>query len=84
LINQGFPVFNLKSAFSYIVNNRFKTPCLQCLVVENGKEFVCGRCVEIRGLCDKCGYFFAAEYSLVFNGNVRVIVDMLKTYLKFV
>lgn len=80
----GFPVFNLKSAFPYIVNNTFPTPCHQCVVMENGKQSLCGRCVDIPGLCAKCGYFFAAEYSLVFQGKVKVCVDMLKTYLKYI
>jgi hypothetical protein len=35
-------------------------------------------------LCEQCGYFFAAEYALVFKGNIRVIFDMLKTYLKYI
>lgn len=84
LIKQSYPIFNLKSAFKYIINNSFKTPCYQCLVVENGKEYICGRCIEIDGLCEKCGYFFAAEYALVFDGNISVMIDMLKTYLKFI
>lgn len=84
LIMQGYPIFNLKSAFKYIVRNSFKTPCYQCLVVEKGKQYICGRCVEIEGLCEKCGYFFAAEYALVFDGHIKVIIDMLKTYLKYV
>lgn len=83
-MDDGCPVFNLKSAFPYIVHNNFPTPCHQCIVMENGKQSVCGRCVDIPGLCDKCGYFFAAEYSLVFQGNWRVIADMLKTYTKYV
>ncbi len=84
MIGLGYPVFNLKSAFPNIAGNSFKTPCYQCLVVENGKRFVCGRCVEIPGLCDRCGYFFAAEYAMVFNGSIKVILDMLGTYLKYV
>jgi MoaA/NifB/PqqE/SkfB family radical SAM enzyme len=84
LIKKGYPVFNLKSALKYVVNNNFKTPCYQCIVLENGKQFVCGRCIEIEGLCDKCGYFFAAEYSMIFNGNIKVIFDMLNTYLRYV
>ena len=84
LIKQGYPIFNLKSALKYISNNSFKTPCDQCIVVEDGKEFTCGRCIEIEGLCEECGYFFAAEYSLIFSGNVRMIADMLKTYLKYI
>jgi MoaA/NifB/PqqE/SkfB family radical SAM enzyme len=84
LIDAGYPVFNLKSAFPYIISNNFSTPCYQCVVIENGKQSVCGRCVEIEGLCDKCGYFFAAEYSLVFNGKIKVIFEMLKTYLKYI
>ncbi len=84
LLDQGYPIFNLKSAFPYLVENRFPTPCHQCVVMENGKVSVCGRCVDIEGLCEKCGYFFAAEYALVFNGNLRVIRDMLATYLKYI
>ncbi len=84
LIKKGYPIFNLKSAFRYIVNNSFKTPCYQCVVMENGKQFICGRCVEVEGLCESCGYFFAAEYAMVFDGNIKVILDMLKTYLKYV
>lgn len=84
LINAGYPVFNLKSAFPYIINNKFHTPCYQCVVMEKGKQSLCGRCVDIEGLCDKCGYFFAAEYSLVFNGNIKVIFEMLTTYLKYI
>nr|WP_114299394.1 radical SAM protein [Anaerobacterium chartisolvens] len=84
MMERGYPVFNLKSAFPNIADNSFKTPCYQCLVVENGRSFVCGRCVEIPGLCERCGYFFAAEYSMVFTGSIKVILDMLGTYLKYV
>lgn len=84
LIKDGYPIFNLKSAFRYIRDNSFKTPCHQCVVMENGKISICGRCIEVPGLCEKCGYFFAAEYSLVFSGNIRVIFDMLRTYLKYI
>ncbi|MGL6197693.1 MAG: radical SAM protein [Lachnospiraceae bacterium] len=84
LMEMGYPVFNLKSAFPFIVHNRFPVPCHQCVVMENGKLSVCGRCIDVPGLCEKCGYFFAAEYTLVFNGNVNVIIDMLKTYLKYI
>jgi len=84
LIDEKYPVFNLKSAFPYIINNTFKAPCYQCLVVENGTQYICGRCINEQGLCEKCGYFFAAEYSLVFSGNIKVIIEMLKTYLRFI
>ncbi len=84
LMRRGFPVFNLKSAFPYIVQNRFPTPCRQCVVMENGKQSVCGRCIDVDGLCAQCGYFFAAEYALVFQGNLKVIFDMLTTYLRYI
>lgn len=83
-IENGAPVFNLKSALPYLVNNSFPTPCHQCLVIENGKICVCGRCVEIPGLCEQCGYFFVAEYTLLFRGNLRIMFDMLKTYLRYI
>lgn len=60
------------------------TPCRQCIVMENGKQSICGRCIDVEGLCEQCGYFFAAEYVLVFKGNVRVIAEMLSTYLKYI
>ena len=50
----------------------------------SGKISTCGRCIDIPGLCDECGYFFVAEYTLLFSGNVKVICEMLKTYLKYV
>jgi MoaA/NifB/PqqE/SkfB family radical SAM enzyme len=83
LIKRKYPVFNLSSAFSAIASTAFQTPCFQCVVMENGKQTICGRCVEIEGLCEKCGYFFAAEYSLLFHGNIKVGFDMLSTYLKY-
>jgi MoaA/NifB/PqqE/SkfB family radical SAM enzyme len=80
----GYPVFNLKSAFPYLINNSFPTPCRQCVVMENGNLSICGRCVDVPGLCKKCGYFFAAEYALLFQGNVKVIAEMLTTYFKYI
>ncbi|MFZ7133359.1 MAG: radical SAM protein [Eubacteriales bacterium] len=84
LIDMGYPILNLKSAFSYIVHNNFPTPCYQCLVMENGNLSICGRCIDVPGLCENCGYFFAAEYTLVFSGKIKVAIDMLKTYLRYI
>lgn len=83
-MKKGAPVFNLKSAFPYLIENKFPTPCKQCVVIENGKISTCGRCIDIPGLCDECGYFFVAEYTLLFSGNLKVIFEMLRTYLKYV
>ena len=84
MMKEKAPVFNLKSAFPYLINNTFPTPCYQCLVIENGKISICGRCIDVPGLCDECGYFFVAEYTLLFKGNLKVIYEMLKTYLRYV
>lgn len=84
MMDNGAPIFNLKSAFPYIINNTFPTPCFQCVVIENGKVSTCGRCIENPKLCNSCGYFFVAEYTLLFNGNLKVILEMLKTYLKYI
>ncbi len=84
MMEEGAPVFNLKSAFPYLIANNFPTPCYQCVVIENGKVSTCGRCIEVPGLCEQCGYFFVAEYTLLFQGNCRIILEMLKTYLKYI
>lgn len=84
MMKEGAPVFNLKSAFPYLIHNNFPTPSYQCVVMENGKLSVCGRCVDVPGLCEKCGYFFVAEYTLLFRGNLKIIFEMLKTYLKYI
>ena len=84
MIKAGKPVFNLKEAFPYLIDNSFPTPCHECVVIENGKISECGRCIEIEGLCKECGYFFVAEYTLLFAGNFKIILDMLKTYLKYI
>ncbi len=84
MMKEGAPVFNLKSAFPYLIDNSFPTPCHQCVVIEDGKVSVCGRCIDVPGLCEECGYFFVAEYTLLFRGNLKVIFEMLRTYLKYV
>ena len=84
MMKEGAPVFNLKSAFPYLIENRFPTPCHQCVVMENGKLSTCGRCIDVPGLCDQCGYFFVAEYTLLFRGNLKIIFEMLHTYLKYI
>ena len=84
MMDQGAPVFNLKSAFPYLVDKRFPTPCHQCVVMENGRLSTCGRCIDVPGLCEQCGYFFVAEYTLLFRGNVKIICEMLKTYLRYI
>ena len=84
MMGEGAPVFNLKSAFPYLIDNSFPTPCYQCVVMENGKLSICGRCVQVPGLCEKCGYFFVAEYTLLFSGKPKIIAEMLRTYLKYI
>lgn len=84
LMKEGYPIFNLYSALDYYLDNNWSRACKQCLVVENKKRFICGRCVEIDGLCNECGYLFAVEFSLLFSGNPKIIYETLKTYLKFV
>ena len=84
MMKEGAPVFNLKSAFKHLINNTFPTPCHQCLVIENGKISTCGRCIDVEGLCSECGYFFVAEYTLLFGGNIKIIFEMLRTYLKYI
>ena len=84
MMEAGAPVFNLKSAFPYLIDNRFPTPCHQCVVMENGKLSTCGRCIDVPGLCEQCGYFFVAEYTLLFRGNIRIVWEMLRTYLRYI
>lgn len=84
MMDMGMPVLNLRSAFPYIIRNDAPVPCRQCAIIEDGKQYVCGRCIEIPDLCSRCGYLFAAEYSLAFQGRLPVILDMLRTYLKYV
>ncbi len=83
MMERGVPVFNLKSAFPYLIENSFPTPCHQCVVMENGTLSICGRCIEVEGLCEQCGYFFVAEYTLLFSGKIKIIAEMLHTYLRY-
>ena len=84
MMKEGAPIFNLKSALPYLVENNFPTPCYQCVVMENGTLSTCGRCIDVPGLCEQCGYFFVAEYTLLFRGNVKIIFEMLNTYLRYI
>jgi len=78
----GFPVLDLVSALPAIAENDFPTPCNQCLIAEDGQTWVCGRCIETPGLCQECGYFFAAELSLLFAGRPRVVAEAMRTYAR--
>jgi MoaA/NifB/PqqE/SkfB family radical SAM enzyme len=84
MIKIGMPVFNLYSALDAYIDNKWKRPCYQCIVSEEGKRYICGRCVEIENLCQECGYLFAVEFTLLFQGNIKIIFEMLKTYLRYV
>lgn len=84
MIKEKIPVFNLKSALDEYLKNQWKRPCYQCVVSEDKKRYICGRCVEVEGLCEECGYLFAVEFSLLFKGNIKIILEMLRTYLKYV
>lgn len=84
MIKKKYPIFNLYSALDYYIENDWDRPCYQCIVSENKKRYICGRCIEIDGLCEKCGYLFAVEFSLQCKGKLKVILDMVKTYLKYV
>lgn len=84
LMKEKVPVFNLKSVFPYVIENNFPRPAYQSVVVEKGQIWPCGRCLDIPGLCDECGFLYVAEYSLGFSGNLKVAFDMLKTYMKYV
>lgn len=80
LIGQGHPILNLASTLPAVAENAWPTPCHQCLIVEDGQQWVCGRCVEIPGLCQQCGYLFSAELSLLFSGRPRVVAEAVRTY----
>jgi len=83
LMKEGCPVFNLPSTLDHFLANDWPRPCAQCIVSEGGKRWVCGRCVDVPGLCDQCGYLFAAEFGLLFHGNLRAILDMARVYRSF-
>ena len=82
LIKLKYPILNAQSAFSAIASNSFK-PFFLGRIIENGKQSICGRCIEIDRLCENCGYFFAAECSLIFNGSIKVAFDIFSTYKKY-
>jgi MoaA/NifB/PqqE/SkfB family radical SAM enzyme len=83
LKERGYPIFNLTKAFPIYLRNQWKRPCHQCLVSEEGRWYVCGRCSEIPGLCQKCGYLFAVEFSELFRGNIPLILEMFATYRRY-
>jgi len=83
LIKEGAPIFNLPSGLDHHLNGNWNRPCHQCVVYEKGKAFTCGRCSEVPGLCQECGYLFAVEFALLLKGNPRAIRDMLTIYLKY-
>ena len=80
LIRRGYPVVNLATALPRIADFSAPRPCPQCVVVEDGEQWTCGRCIEIPGLCEQCGFFFAGELSLLFQGRPTVVLEALRRY----
>ncbi len=83
LIEKGYPVLNLAAALPRIADFSAPRPCRQCIIVEDGQQWTCGRCIEIPGLCEQCGFFFAAELSLLFHGQPRVVLEVLRRHRAF-
>jgi molybdenum cofactor biosynthesis enzyme MoaA len=83
LIGNGYPILNLASTLPAVAENAWPTPCHQCVIVEDGQQWVCGRCVETPGLCEHCGYLFSAELSLLFSGRPRVVADAVHTHGRY-
>ena len=46
-------------------------------------QWTCGRCIEIPGWCEQCGFSFATELSLLFRGHPRVVAEVLRRYPSF-
>ncbi len=80
LIRDGYPVVNLAAALPRVADRSDPRPCPQCVVVEDGEQWTCGRCSEIPGLCEQCGFTFAAELSLLFRGDPAVLAEVVRRY----
>jgi MoaA/NifB/PqqE/SkfB family radical SAM enzyme len=80
MIDAGYPVLDLRSALPAIADGSAPRPCPQCVIVEDGRQWTCGRCIEVPGLCAQCGFLFASELSMLFRGDPRVVRDALVTY----
>ena len=80
MIQRGYPVLNMRSALPRVAAGTAPRPCPQCVIVEDGEQWTCGRCIEIPGLCEQCGFIFASELSLLFRGSPRVVFDALRAY----
>ncbi|MCU0301475.1 MAG: radical SAM protein [Candidatus Nanopelagicales bacterium] len=76
----GYPVMNMPSVLPAVAAGTAPRPCRQCVIREDGQQWTCGRCIEIPGLCDQCGFLFAAELSMLFRGDPRVVIDALRKY----
>ncbi len=83
LIRAGYPVLNLASVLPRVAAGESPGPCPQCVIVEDGTQWTCGRCIEIPGLCQQCGFLFASELSWLFRGEPRVVADALRTYRRY-
>jgi MoaA/NifB/PqqE/SkfB family radical SAM enzyme len=79
----GYPVFNLDRSLSAYLDGGWARPCGQCIVWEGGRRWVCGRCIDIPGLCDECGYLFAVEFQLLFSADLPAAWDAMKTYTRY-
>lgn len=54
MMKEGVPIFNLKSAFPYLIDNTFPTPCHQCVVMECGSPDRCSHLRSIMNMISSC------------------------------
>ncbi|MDY0062772.1 MAG: radical SAM protein [Myxococcota bacterium] len=76
----GHLIVNLPSQLPRHLSGQWRRPCRQCLIWEDGRRWICGRCRDIPGLCERCGYLFALDVSRLAAGDPRALGDLLRIY----
>jgi MoaA/NifB/PqqE/SkfB family radical SAM enzyme len=83
LIDEGYPIFQLKETLRAYLTGDWPRPLRYCIASDTQREYQCARCVEVPGLCEKCGYLFATEFGLVLDGRPRALAEAALRYPRF-
>lgn len=84
LKREGLPVLNLDRALRTYLSGGWERPSRQCIISDGGTRWDCGRCRDVPGLCEECGYLFAIETGLLFRGDIAASLDAIRTYARYV
>ena len=77
------PILNLRQHPAGGRRERLAHPGHQCVMVEDGQQWVCGRCIESRACASSAATCSPPSYRCCSAGGPWVVADAVRTYGRY-